>query len=221
MGTGAHSSLSNVLEREFRVMYTQVRNSVGLLIIGILAIGSGASRGAPKKDDPVADEIKALQGTWRLVSIETGGKVLGPEGFGPNNLLVFAGNKCSTVIGRSKRTIECTFTIDPTKSPKWIDMKRSDDKVMWDGIYELKGDTLKVYLGSPGAGAQEHPDHGRRCGPSEGVWHSGGTEPVELAGDGRGVGRDQGDASAETARRPRDQMTKAVIADLEKSRKWE
>ena len=131
-------------------MYNHVWKSVGLFVIAVLAIVSGPSRGAPKKDDPVADEIKALQGTWRVVSIETGGKVIGREEFGPNNLLVFSGNKCSTVIGRSKRTIECTFTIDPAKSPKWIDMKRSDDKVMWDGIYELKGDTLKVYLGSPG-----------------------------------------------------------------------
>jgi uncharacterized protein (TIGR03067 family) len=66
----------------------------------------------------------------------------------PNDLLVFSGTTCSTVTG--KRTIECTFTIDPSKSPKWIDVTRTEDKVACPGIYELKDGTLKVFLGTPG-----------------------------------------------------------------------
>ncbi|HTU21362.1 MAG TPA: sigma-70 family RNA polymerase sigma factor [Gemmataceae bacterium] len=100
-----------------------------------------------EKDDAVNKERKRLEGTWRVVAVELGGKQTDREEIGPNNLLVFSGSKMSAVIGTKKRTIDCTFTIDPTKNPKWIDTTRISDKVSWPGIYELKGDTLKVFLG--------------------------------------------------------------------------
>jgi uncharacterized protein (TIGR03067 family) len=131
-------------------MGTRLRGRVGLLLVGVLALAGGWGHAAPRKGDPVADEVKRLEGTWRVIAIETGGQELGRDEFGPNNLVVISGTKFSVVTGRSKRTIECTFTIDPAKDPKWIDTTRTDDKASWPGIYELKGDTLKLYFGSPG-----------------------------------------------------------------------
>jgi uncharacterized protein (TIGR03067 family) len=100
-----------------------------------------------KKGNGVKEELKRLEGTWRVVAVELGGKETNREEIGPNNLLVFSGTKSSVVTGTKKRIIECTFTVDPTKSPKWMDTTRISDKVSWPGIYELKGDTLKVFLG--------------------------------------------------------------------------
>src|SRR5262249_42478374 len=46
------------------------------------------------------------------------------------------------------RRAKGTFTIDPTKNPKWIDVKLpAGDST---GIYELKGDRLRVCWASPG-----------------------------------------------------------------------
>lgn len=122
---------------------------VGLIAVGFLSVIAVLGQETPRKDDAVKEELKRLEGTWRVVAVELGGKEIDREEIGDaKNLLVFSGTKCTTVTG--KRTIECTFTIDPTKNPKWIDIRRVSDKVTWPGIYELKGDTLKVFQGTPG-----------------------------------------------------------------------
>ena len=121
----------------------------GLIAVGFVSVVGVWGKESPKKDDAVKDELKRLEGAWRVVAVELGGKEIDREEIGDgNNLLVFSGTKCSTVTG--KRTIECTFTIDPTKTPRWIDVTRTSDKITWPGIYELKGDTLKVFQGPPG-----------------------------------------------------------------------
>jgi uncharacterized protein (TIGR03067 family) len=121
----------------------------GLIALGFVFVVGVMGQETPKKDDAVREDLKRLEGTWRVVAVELAGKEIDLEEIGDGqNLLVFSGTKCSTVTG--KRTIECTFTIDPTKSPKWIDVTRTSDKVAWPGIYELKGDTLKVFQGTPG-----------------------------------------------------------------------
>ena len=128
--------------------------ALSMICFGLMAVGFGSVVGVlgqetPKKDDAVKEELKRLEGSWRVVAVELGGKEMDREEIGDaKNLWVFSGTKCSTVTG--KRTIECTFTIDPAKSPKWIDVTRTSDKVTWPGIYELKGETLRVFQGTPG-----------------------------------------------------------------------
>lgn len=124
--------------------------SFSVIAVGFVCVVGVLGQETPKKGDGVKEELKRLEGTWRVVAVELGGKETDREEIGPNNLLVFSGTKSSVVTGTKKRTIECTFTIDPTKSPKWMDTTRISDKVSWPGIYELKDDTLKVFLGSPG-----------------------------------------------------------------------
>jgi len=122
---------------------------LSLIAVGLVSVAGVLGQETPKKGDAVKEELKRLEGTWRAVAVEVGGKETDDE-IGPNNLLVFSGTKLSSVIGVNKRTIECTYTIDPTKNPKWIDQTRTSDKVAWHGIYELKGDMLKVFLGPSG-----------------------------------------------------------------------
>ena len=122
----------------------------GLIPVGLLSVAGVLGQEPPKKGDAVKEELKRLEGTWRVVAVELGGKETDREEIGPNNLLVFSGTKCSVVTGTKKRTIESTLTIDPTKNPKWIDQSRTSDNVTLHGIYELKGDILKVFLVSDG-----------------------------------------------------------------------
>jgi uncharacterized protein (TIGR03067 family) len=89
---------------------------------------------APKEEKPKSDK-EALQGTWVEVSRGEDGEKL-PED--KRWKLVFDGDKV-TVIGFGK---EGTYTIDPDKKPKEIDLTLGS--LVLNGIYERKGATLKT-----------------------------------------------------------------------------
>jgi uncharacterized protein (TIGR03067 family) len=101
--------------------------------------GEGKEKGGGK-------DKKALQGTW------TGSK--GDK----KAQLTFEGNKFMLELGG--KSASGTFTIDPAKKPKQIDMtvtKGSDEDTKKyegktsKGIYELEGDKLKWLAAEPGA----------------------------------------------------------------------
>ena len=48
---------------------------------------------------------------------------------------------------------EMTFTLDPSKSPKWIDMSSADGKG-FVGVYALDGDKLTLHYVAPGSTAR-------------------------------------------------------------------
>ena len=109
--------------------------------------------GGPKTG---AKDLELLQGTWNIDTMEWGGKSL-PKELMNGYKFVFAGNKLTWhgAIGMQSNggkvtaidgTFPCDFKIDPGKVPKQIDitlrLKKGDRTVL--GIYEIKGDTLKV-----------------------------------------------------------------------------
>jgi RNA polymerase sigma factor (sigma-70 family) len=99
-----------------------------------------------KKGAPVEDDMKQLQGTWRLVAMEQGGKAVDPENFGQSTRWTFSGTKGSWRSGL--RGLNGNIAIDPAKNPKRIDVNRQNG-LMLHGLYELKGDTLRLFLVSP------------------------------------------------------------------------
>ena len=107
-----------------------------------LLLCAGAPAGA---DDPKAEalkkDLKALEGTWDVrTMIKDGKEMKVPEG----TQLTLTGTKY--VIKAADREIESgTFKIDPSKSPKQMDIMPADGpnkgkQVL--GIYELKGDGM-------------------------------------------------------------------------------
>src|SRR5438128_11378552 len=89
-------------------------------------------------------ELAKLQGSWVLASVETKGKELPKEKIRPNTLVIQGDKFIRSSDG--KPLPGATFTIDPTKKPKWIDQvfKNKEGKpVTRPGLYELDGDTLK------------------------------------------------------------------------------
>jgi uncharacterized protein (TIGR03067 family) len=120
--------------------------SFSALAMSLVCLASTLGRDTPEKSEEVGKELKRLEGTWRTVAVELGGKEMNRDDIGPHNLLVFSGNKCTLVSGpNNERKIEYTFTIDPTKKPKWMNTTRTSDKLYLLGIYELKGNTLKIF----------------------------------------------------------------------------
>jgi uncharacterized protein (TIGR03067 family) len=62
-----------------------------------------------------------------------------------------ADGKC-TIATPGSTTIETTFTIDPTKEPKHLDMTDAAGKTPHKGIYELKGDKLRAVVQTDATG---------------------------------------------------------------------
>jgi uncharacterized protein (TIGR03067 family) len=82
-------------------------------------------------------DLKEVQGTWRVVILMDSGETI-------------AVAKASRVtIAQDKLTLkdkayplEVKFTLDPSKNPRRIDL--GTEPTQYPGIYELKGDTLKI-----------------------------------------------------------------------------
>jgi uncharacterized protein (TIGR03067 family) len=85
-------------------------------------------------------ELKLLEGTWRVLALEVDGKVQ-PAEKSPKEIII-AGNKL-TGIGP-----DMTMKLDPTKKPKWVDLafKKMDKAYPIRAIYEIKGDNLKICM---------------------------------------------------------------------------
>lgn len=83
---------------------------------------------------------KALQGKWDIVSVASAGK----EQKAQNGAFVsFDGGKL-TFTPKSVDFSEFSFNLDASKTPKTLDLKSKGDALF--GIYELKGDDLKLCL---------------------------------------------------------------------------
>jgi uncharacterized protein (TIGR03067 family) len=128
-----------------------MRGVVVLVVTAGLLATSTALSGGEKKSDK-----ERLQGTWRAVSSEQGGKEDPNAG---QHTLTFAGDKF-TVKRNDKLMIEGTFKVDPSKTPKTIDMtitrieEGNQEKFKGktsQGIYELKKGELKWCAAEPGS----------------------------------------------------------------------
>src|SRR5947208_1143275 len=97
----------------------------------LIVCGAAAPAGGGKTDKD------KLQGAWELHTISYDGRTdKFPEG--KRMQLVFKGEK----VGRSDRKELDDFKLDEAKTPREIDLVKSDGTQR--GLYELKGDTLRM-----------------------------------------------------------------------------
>src|SRR5947209_7140053 len=90
----------------------------------------------PTTDAPTGD-AKDIQGTWRVVLLQDSGETVPIH-------------KDSRVLIRADRLtlkdknypLDVAYRLDPSKDPKWIDLGMP--QAQYKGIYELKGDALKI-----------------------------------------------------------------------------
>ena len=124
-----------------------MKRHFGLVAVLVLTF-TGAVRGADAPDDAV---LKALQGTWTVVSLERNGKAAAPERI-EGRELVFEGR---TFIDQQGDKIlgEGSITLDPSKKPGTMDARFTEGPVKGQSslaIYELNGDTLRTCSAAPG-----------------------------------------------------------------------
>jgi uncharacterized protein (TIGR03067 family) len=124
-----------------------------LLIVALFAAVRSQAAG-DANEEAVAKDLRAFKGTWRLSFKEQDGKKFSEEEIrdvigtidGSGNVSVRRGDKLIN---------EGTVKLDPTKSPKTIDVtftegERKGQVVL--GIYEIEGDAFRVCVARPGDG---------------------------------------------------------------------
>jgi uncharacterized protein (TIGR03067 family) len=109
-------------------------------------------------NDDVRTELKALQGKWKAVAMEAGGKPLPKESVPDFTFIVGAGGKSIGKMPTSE--YKSLMTVDPKKKPKTIDNAhetgRHKGKKQF-GLYKLDGAKWIVCMTAPGAGEKDRP----------------------------------------------------------------
>jgi RNA polymerase sigma factor (sigma-70 family) len=104
-----------------------------------------APTAAPEtKPEQTRTDRDKMQGTWAAVSIERGGRKA-PGGQIKGFTVAIKGNRLTFNPDTENRA--STFTLDPSKSPREIDLVPQDGPAKGQtvpGIYELEGDVLKL-----------------------------------------------------------------------------
>ncbi len=134
-----------------------------LMMLGCFAAGN-------TQEDATKDEVKKLQGTWVRIAVDVDGQK-SEDSKDPKEAI--------TLIIKGDKYHDELFKIDPTKSPKHLDVMTVDDKgkpFTLPGIYELKGDVLKVCFPYPFEGKFDQM-HKR---PTEFGSKKGGNEVLEV-----------------------------------------
>lgn len=118
---------------------------VNALLLSVILIGVTVAA-----DDPPADEKKAFEGTWSLVSLEVNGNSIGDSVRAAGLRVEFSNN---TVTFKTKDTmVTGTFKLGAVKDLKTIEttVKNEVEK----GIYAFDGkDTLKLCVSKAGDAA--------------------------------------------------------------------
>ena len=113
--------------------------------------GSANTSGAPPEDG-ITKELKALAGSWRPISTENNG-YKSREGDLTGILWIRDADGKWTARRGDKVLVEWAVKkIDPTQNPKTIDIEVTAGPykgVVYLGIYELDGDTLRICFALP------------------------------------------------------------------------
>jgi uncharacterized protein (TIGR03067 family) len=108
-----------------------------ILVVGILLAAD-----TPK--DAVKKEKEKLVGTWKVGSVEVNGKKVPPEQI-KDYQFIFTTDSLTRKQG-GKAESGSGYKLDPSKSPKWIDMTGITDgkEQSIPAVYKLDGDTLTL-----------------------------------------------------------------------------
>lgn len=107
------------------------------------------------KEAAVRKEQKKLQGTWELVSMEMNGSVTA-QPKGQTRLVIHDNNRATIRANGVQPAEEVGIEFDPTTDPKTyrVDRKSEEGTRTTVGIYQLKGDTLRLCRTTSG---EKHP----------------------------------------------------------------
>lgn len=109
-------------------------------------------------NEDIKKELAALQGTWKAVAVEAGGKALPKEAIPDFAFIIGADGKSTGKMG--KTAYAATITVDPQKTPRTMDNLHESGAQKGKkqlGVYKLEGDKLTVCMTAPGAAEADRP----------------------------------------------------------------
>ena len=113
----------------------------------VLVLTAGLSLAAGDGNKEHLDmEYAKLEGTWQVVSLEVDGMMIPKETIKNSKLII---KSKEFTMKENIATYKGTFSIDPSKKPKTIDIKFTEGPEKGNtslGIYEIDGDDLKLCL---------------------------------------------------------------------------
>src|SRR5262249_45853031 len=116
----------------------------------LLILLAPLSAGGAPLGDAAKKELEQFQGSWKAVSIQHADGRQASEDEVQNTRLVVEGNKF-TLTGKDS-IISGTFTINPAKTPKTIDVlltSKDGREIKFLGIYQMQGDKRKSCFALP------------------------------------------------------------------------
>jgi uncharacterized protein (TIGR03067 family) len=110
-----------------------------LVLVGLLGAAGGPAA------DRAGEELKKLEGTWKVVAMEVSGKPV-PAGKLPVEKFIIKGDQ--VVLRERGKDKKAGIRVDPTREPRALDLllPHGKERVTWKGIYALKGDELKICM---------------------------------------------------------------------------
>jgi len=120
------------------------------LRILIVAAASLLAAAGARAEGPATTDKDALQGTWRLTSVEVNKEAIPLENLKEGNVvvvgtLVVKGDSYAFHLGNNR--LEIIFKVDPAKRPRAIDLTVSEGPQKgqtYHGIYKLESDTYTI-----------------------------------------------------------------------------
>ncbi|HVK08296.1 MAG TPA: TIGR03067 domain-containing protein, partial [Gemmataceae bacterium] len=148
-GAGVVSATAaGLAQKELTAMFVKklaVAVAVAVGVLGAAGLGWYGWSAARADEKAAKSDRDLLQGKWKITAAVLHGRPLPLE-----RAVAILGD---TVHFRGDRVMlrtESTFTLDPSKSPKWIDMPSADGKG-FIGVYALDGDKLTLHCAVPGS----------------------------------------------------------------------
>jgi uncharacterized protein (TIGR03067 family) len=105
-----------------------------------------------QEKNPHVEELAALQGTWKVLRFEEGGKRLDD---GIKRTWVIDGHKI-TLMDNGKAILERKMKIDPTRNPKHLDMHAGEEHTD-SAIYVRAGDYMIMCANRPCVDGKKRP----------------------------------------------------------------
>jgi uncharacterized protein (TIGR03067 family) len=123
--------------------------------LGVIVLLALAAVARPQ-DDAAKKDLKQMEGTWAVVLEEMDGKKATEENKKADVKLTVKDGKYTVHFGE-KQVATGEIKLDAGKTPRQIDAVAADGEFKgkaMPGIYEVKGDTMRVCFAQPG---QERP----------------------------------------------------------------